>query len=346
MRSLGSCRSRSAASLRPIFALALGTCLATSTGVRAALAAPPDDVKRKLASDLADRGSEQFDQQRWELALENFRAAYKTLPSPVIALYEGRCLVKLGRLVEATEAYDRAETFKLPTNPSAASRSAVVSAHEEATALRARVPRLSVVARDLAQSEAKNVAVKIDGRPLAADDLGLERPIDPGVHRIEGSREGERWQVETVTLREGERRLVTLHPETTTKPVASDPSPAPPPTPAPPPPPPRGRRGTTLGIVALSVGGAGMITGITAGFIMLSQKSDLTAACPSKSCPPSAYGDLDLYERTRTVSNVGYGVGIVGLGVGTVLLLTRPSAETARVQPFVGPGSAGVVGAF
>lgn len=337
---------------RALWAAALCAGFGTSVAARDAVAAP-DDLRRKVASDLADRGSEQFDQQRWELALESFRMAYKTLPSPVIALYEGRCLVKLARLVAAMEAYERAETFKLGASASAASRSAVVSAHDEAAALRPRVPRLSVIARDLAQSQAKDVAVKIDGLTLDPADFGLEKPIDPGVHRIEGTRAGETWQVETVTLREGEHRLVTLHPvaSSSTKAAAEEPPPAVPPS-APPLPPPTatGSARTTLGIVSLAVGGAGIATGITAGFIMLSQKSDLTAACPSKSCPPSSYGDLELYERTRTVSNIGYGVGVVGLGVGAVLLLTRPSATStsnvARVQPLVGLGTVGIVGSF
>lgn len=319
----------------------------------AASATPVEEARRKLATEHADRGGELFDQGKWDAALDKFRAAYGALPSPAIALYEARCLVKLGRMLEADEAYGRAETFVLPAESSFSSRQAIVTAREEAGALRPRIPRLVVVITEAGQGGTSPILVRIDGRPLPATAIGLERPIDPGVHRIEATQGEDVWMPEEITLREGERRVVTLRFAGRIAPEAAPPPPVPPPDAAPPlpppatpPAPPPTRR--TLAFVGLGIGTAGMVMGVAAGAVMVSQKSDLSAACQHNVCPPSAHDDLDVYRRTRTLSNVGYGVGLVGLAAGGVLLLvdSRRSSGTVAVRPFVSPSWAGLSGAF
>jgi hypothetical protein len=173
---------------------------------------PPDDPRQKRASDLADSADVLFERGQWDAALEQFRNATSVMPSPVIALFEARCLVKLGRLVEADEAYRRVENFTLPPNATEASRRAIVSGREEGGVMRSRIPRLTLTfdadARD-------TVEVRIDGRPVAPSTFETEQPIDPGVHRLEASKKGETsiWAAETFTLKEGERRSVGVRPK-------------------------------------------------------------------------------------------------------------------------------------
>ena len=102
--------------------------------------------------------------------------------------------------------------------------------------------------------------------------------------------------------------------------------------------------------MSLGVGGAGLAAGIVSGVVMLGKDSTLESHCPNNRCPAAYRGDLDAFTTARTVSFIGYGVGIVGLGAGVALLLTaprepRPSAR-ATITPYIGPATGGVTGTF
>jgi hypothetical protein len=102
--------------------------------------------------------------------------------------------------------------------------------------------------------------------------------------------------------------------------------------------------------VSLGVGGAGLALGVVSGVLMLGHRSKLEDGCAGDLCPASLEDEMDAFTTWRTVSFVGYGVGIVGVGAGVALLLTAPrgpSAEqSARVVPWVGPGEIGLTGSF
>ena len=283
-----------------------------------------------------------FERGQWDAALEQFRNATSVMPSPVIALFEARCLVKLGRLVEADEAYRRVENFTLPPNATEASRRAIVSGREEGGVMRSRIPRLTLTfdadARD-------TVEVRIDGRPVAPSTFETEQPIDPGVHRLEASKKGETsiWATETFTLKEGERRSVGVRPKVVAVALLVPPPPPPPPVP----PDDRSKTRRTLGYLAVGVGGAGLVTGLTAGLVMLGKKGQLDGDCPNNVCPPAAHGDLDTFRTVRTVSTVGYTVGVVGIGLGALLVFSAPKPTPATTMTaFVGPAQAGLRGSF
>jgi hypothetical protein len=70
-------------------------------------------------------------------------------------------------------------------------------------------------------------------------------------------------------------------------------------------------------------------------------------------CPPGAQGDIDSLSRFATVSTVGFGVGVAGLGTALVLGLVSarggaapPESSNVSVVPWVGAGSAGLAGSF
>jgi hypothetical protein len=71
--------------------------------------------------------------------------------------------------------------------------------------------------------------------------------------------------------------------------------------------------------------------------------------CVDGKCPTSASGDVDSVNSLRTISTVGFAVGVVGLGAGVALLLAAPpssESEKAAVRPWVGLGAAGMAGRF
>lgn len=104
----------------------------------------------------------------------------------------------------------------------------------------------------------------------------------------------------------------------------------------------------TLGWVAAGVGVVGLGLGTYFGietFAIRNSAAD-NGGCNGNQCTPQA---LDRIQgpatTTALLSTIGIGVGIVGAGVGTWLLLTSgPGAPqaAARIVPAVGPGSGGL----
>jgi hypothetical protein len=86
----------------------------------------------------------------------------------------------------------------------------------------------------------------------------------------------------------------------------------------------------------------GVVTGVAAG----SKHSALENECTGNNCPASAQSDLDGFHSLRTVSTVGYVIGLAALAGGVVLWLTAPKTMEARAAVWVTPSSTGISGRF
>jgi hypothetical protein len=306
----------------PLFAGTMLTlCLAHSAVVRAQ-PLPGDDKHKAAARQLAQDGARAYEKGNYQRAHALLRRAHALVPAPTIALLEARALVHMNRFVEASERYELARRYQLDAHPPPAFTEAVKHADRELTELRPRIPLLTirVTGNALQRSDSE---VRIDGSELPRPLVGVRHPVDPGSHVVELVVDDEVTARQSVTLAEGSNQSVVLE--------GGDVF---------------GESQRTWGYVTLGVGAAGLATGAVAGVIMLNKKSDLDDVC-TPSCPPSSQGDLDSFRRARTISFVGYGVGLVGVGLGTVLLLTAPSSTpTSNVQARIGPGSLTVAGRF
>ncbi len=291
----------------------------------------PTRTEKDVAREIARRGSEYFDEGAWERAREHFHRAYRIVRAPTLALMEARSLVHLGRLLEATDVYQRA--VEVPFDDSnEAYRRAAVQAREELAALREKVPSVRVVApADEPQPE-----VRVDGNLVSSTS---PTPVDPGTHVVSISRQGLPIRWDTVTVREGEERIVRLEPVRPAKqePVALS----------------RGDSSSALQPLmwsAFAVGGVGLATGIVSGALALERKSDLDRVCTDDACPPDAQSDLRAYRNLRTASTIGYVVGVAGLGTGAVMLAITPRERKvpAKLGGFVSPSYSGIAlaGAF
>jgi hypothetical protein len=127
---------------------------------------------------------------------------------------------------------------------------------------------------------------------------------------------------------------------------------------APPPPPPpvreREPRGAynVAGILATTVGAAGLAMGAVAGGVALGEKGTLASACTDGHCGQSQADTLGAYHTATTLASIGFiGGGAVLLG-GIVMLATSPprpfkeKPSSAWITPTVGPGGIGAAGAF
>lgn len=291
--------------------------------------AEPSAADRETARSLMQEGDAAAARKDYVAALEAFQGAHAIMQVPSTGMEVARTLVALKRLKEARQlAREVAAMPKKPGEPGAFTR-ARTEAAELAKSLEARVAKLEVVVQGAPAGS--SVKVVIDGQPVSA---GAAHELDPGDHTIEASAGGRKTAVEVV-LREGEtrRESLTLRPPERSHEVA-----------------PREKQKSsskrTLGFVIGGIGVAGLATAGVTGLILLSRDSKIDENCPDKRCNAEGRELIDGSQPLLIVNAVAWGVGLVGLGVGTWLVLSsdgsEPSASTTAVGPTLLPGGAGV----
>jgi len=315
----------------------------------------PDETTRAAARGLANEGEAFFKEGNYAEAIDRFSRAFDLFKAPTIAMRHAESLVRLGRLVEARERHLVISRTKLPADAPDVFKDAVTAAARQADALQTRIGKLelSIKGEDLDGAE-----LVIDGRTIPPALWGVKWPMDPGVHHLVLTK-GNRRTEQRIKVDEGRALLMSLvlpasSPTSDVTPTPTtinhkQPAPLQPPVEA------ADQAGDpqtmrTIGWVGLGVGGAGLLLGGITGAMALSKHGSLTDECPDGRCPSSYGSEVDSYRTTRTVSTVGFVVGIVGAGTGLALILTSPTTNPrqgiARISPWIGVGSAGMAGRF
>jgi hypothetical protein len=184
---------------------------------------------------------------------------------------------------------------------------------------------------------ATRVDVRLDGGLLGDAALGAATPVDPGPHRVEATAPGKRpWKADVDVGPSADRKTVEI-PELEDAPPPDLPET---PTAQTTPHPERRAVGILLGGAGVAALTVGTLAGIQAASKWNTRKSD----CPGDVCNAAGL-DADTTSRhLAAVSDVGLGVGVVALGIGTVLVITSRASETrAEVRADVGPGRGGIV---
>jgi hypothetical protein len=303
-----------------------GFAVAASWLFCSSLARAEDAETRTAARDLATQGGQAFDAGHYEQASDFFLRAYELVHAPSISLMRARSLAKVGQLVEAIDVYEQTARFKLTQDAPEAYVNAVETARTEEEAVRLRVPRLKISLKNANAS----AEVTIDDKPTPAALLGVDRPLNPGVHRIVVLVARQARATREIDLAEGKSYGVELDaaggvPATgagfaagSASPGASEPSAhASMPT------------SRLLGYVGVGVGVVGLGVGTYAGLVALQHKSKLDDAC-HPGCPESSASDLSGFRTNRTVSWLSYGVGFAAATAG-VLLLTVGNSRHEHV---------------
>lgn len=251
----------------------------------------------------------------WGGALAKFEAVAKVKTTPQVRFHIARCKENLGRLNEALGEYRLAEYEAQQTG--AKELDEISKARE---ALEARIPKL-VISRGEGTQSAR---IELDGVELGEAKVGKEVSVDPGPHRILVKLPQGQFE-ENVNVAEGETKNVELVvPEELEK--------KPPPKGAGealPDQPPGGEvKAEAKGPGALPwiIGGVGVVGLAAGGYFALQRNaalSDLDSVCRSDStCPQSKQSLQDDGERYAMLTNVALGVGVVGVGVAAVMLLS------------------------
>jgi len=310
-----------------------------------------------LAQVLFEEGLALARDKRFDAACPKFEESLRLEAKTGTAYNLARCYEVSGRVASAWATYQEAARLARADKDAARAEKAR-EAHE---ALAPRLARLTVVVPEA--HRLVGLEVVRDGLVLAPSAWDVAVPVDPGDHVIVARAPGRRPWRQAVTI--GEERvnesvtvpLLEVEPPPSSPPPQAPPSAAtapvrPPPAPvAPPPvspPPEPSTVGPTLMWTGFAVGAAGTLVGTITGAVVLARAGQLEDGCTDDWCHPDLESDLDTTVALAHVSNIGFVVGAVGLGLGLVAWVTSDGdagAERAvrAIHLTAGLGSAQVV---
>ena len=339
---------------RNLLAVAKAAPFVTAVALTGLAHADTDDDKKAAARLLGTEGVRAALDGDCANAVDKLTRAEALVHAPTTALPLARCEIQLGKLVAGTEILNRLVHEAL----TAAAPRSWIDAQKAAGPLldgaEARIAKLKIHI-DGAPPSAPNLRVTVDGENVPIVLLDNDRPTDPGPHHVGAEADGFLSASSDVTLADGQSLMVSLHLDPRAQAPLANAAAAVQPAPvqasltASAPEPQHASR--VPAYVSFGVGGAGLIAGTIFGVLALSAQSHLNTECnASKQCPGSAQGDVDSLHTDALVSTIGFGVGVVGVGLGTYFLLSThdeaPKTTGLLVRPWLGPTSAGIAGSF
>ncbi|MFO0551122.1 MAG: hypothetical protein U0271_22215 [Polyangiaceae bacterium] len=275
----------------------------------------PTDVRDKVRA-LADEGMRLYEDKDYTSALSKFEQAEEFVLIPTITLQRGRCLERLGRWVEARDAYQLAAEMDLPASAKWQHQSAQREAASEQSALEPKIPRVSLVVKN------GDGDLLVDGRPRGKVTTEPVL-IDPGKHVVEVRAADLRVARSTVDLTSGQSITLELTLESQS---GAGPGPF-----------------QLLGWIGVGLGGASLIVTIGTGVAAIQARDDLEGRCPGGRCPPDASADVDRYDGLRWSSGVFLFAGLAFAGGGVAALFLDPTHKpSGAARPILGPGFAGL----
>jgi hypothetical protein len=309
-------------------------CL-TSVGTVAATVDDATKAQLKDATNHYENGVKALDSGKESEALAEFQKSYEIVNSPNSRLMVGRVLVKLGRLADAYRELDLTlAQAKTLAATQAKYQKTVVAAQKELDELTKRISIFRI---------AQGAKVEIRGKTVDLSDWQRRVPVEAGKidvtltfpdgQKLERSFKTKPGEVidlnvlpesETTSADEGTRDASTA----TTLPARSDSL---------------DRR--TVGYV---VGGAGILgLGAFVGFGLIGASSygDPKSNCAAGACPESSVDDGSSKSLMQGVGYTGLAVGVLGLGIGTWLVLSGgPSEPSTAVH--LAPGELRMIRRF
>lgn len=330
-------------------------CVAITAHARCAGAQTAEE--RETARQLLDRGDEQLERGDAQQALTLYLGANEIMHVPTTGIEVARAYVALHRLVEARDT--ALEVLRMPNAPEepVPFRNARVAAEQLARDLMPKIPQLLI--KVTPDEVARRALYVVDGRRIPPAAASSSVALNPTEHRIEVSAPGFVTEQRTLSLTEGERRSLEVvmkkapsqptrdgngeaKPESETAPKgAENDSP---------------RRDSVdnpragglpwYSWLGFGVGGTGILVGSVTGAIAFSKTHDAETHCQGNVCSASAASDIDRSLLMANISNVGFAVGIAGIGFGlTSWWLSRPAVDPPKAAlRFVGIPGGGVVG--
>jgi hypothetical protein len=348
---------------RSLCGVLVAALLVQSGAMRTALAQEePSSAETAAARGLAVEGLKLADAGKCSEAVDKLARAEKLHHSAIVQGRLGECQITLGKLVDGTENLRKVLREPVPSNPSPA----LVKARDRAqSALDGAKPKIAFLMISVkGPKEISAATVTVDGESVPPALLDADRPTDPGEHVIEASAPGYLKASARVSVKEAERKSVSVRLDADPSAIAPPPlgaaEPAagqqhsPPREPAPPPAARETRPSATYdtgaatstgpnrtgAYIALAVGGVALAVGAGFGAVALKAKNDLDAKCHGTVCSPSESEKLSDGKTAGNISTVAFIAGGAGIALGTVLFLTA-SPSTSASSGGVGRVAAG-----
>lgn len=254
------------------------------------------DEQRSGARALATEGATAFNEGRYKDAADLFARAESLVHAPPHLLFLARSYAKLGQFVRARETYIKITKEQVASNAPQAFRDAQSAAQEELKGVEPKIAKLTIQIANA--QDAQNLSVTIDGNPVPGVLIGVPQPVDPGEHRIEATAAGKRARPQTVALRDGERGAVNLQLEADS-------------------------------------GAVGAPTAVAPGTTPGSPEAASNVPQPTNPVlPPPPEQSSSGTNGMRIGSYVGFGVGALGIGLGTLFLLKGSSKRSEANDAF------------
>lgn len=293
----------------------------------AAFAQAQDDP----AAVLFHEGREDAKRGDYQAACPKFEKSFAVAAKPGTLLNLADCHEKRGKLARALASYERLLPLLAPGDER------VQVAEGRIAELQKKVARLTLTGR-----LPLGALVKQDGEEVLSSEMNTPRPMDPGGHVVEIKQSGKPERRLEIVLREAESRTLDLSDPETVPPAVSRPAPVSKAEVEP-------RRETLHGAAppprdrsaAYAVGGAGgvamLVAGVT-GAMALSKKGTMDSHCDGASaCDQQGLDAASSGRSLATISNIAFGLGALGLGVGGYLLFTSDDkVSRATLAPTTG----------
>ena len=281
----------------------------------------PTSADKSLATQLFKEGRALVDQGKVADGCRKLEESQRLDPGGGTLLNLALCHEKEGRTATAWAEFT--EALGIARRDDRAQRIEIAQAHIEALE-----PMLSrLVVQVPAGSDLPDLEIRRDGGVIRRAAWGTSMPIDPGEHVIEASARGRIPWKESVTVGGKAESKTVMVPlldiaPTPATPPASVSSSAPAPTFESTPP---NRAGAW---VALGFGAAGVAVGSYFGIQAMSEQQTADDACQPR-CTDGGLRANDRAIKAANLATVGFGVGILGLGLGTYLWLANGGSHAS-----------------
>jgi hypothetical protein len=305
-------------------ALALAALVACSSPLAWAQASGSPTAKvpgapRDVARGLAAQALKLYESGEYAPSIELFEQADAQYPAPQYRVYAARAYAKSGKLRQAAAWYARAVEMTPPPGSPPSFREAQKTAVDELALVRGRI---AVLRLDVTGAPPANVAVTVDGEPVAPASFDRVA-VDPGRHQVTATAAGYTGVSRTVEVGEGGVQPVPLALLPAVPVQTTD--------------------LRTVTYVAAGVAGVGFIVAVATGGVLASKHSAILAACPNMICTPAGRALINSTGPIDAANVVGWVIGLAGAAgaVATVVIDRTGKRETA-VLPVVLPGGGGI----
>lgn len=316
----------------------------SSLAVVAALSLAAAGAHADRADQLFRKGKKLLAENKYPEACTAFEQSDKLDPAVGAKLNVALCYQEWGKLATAWRWYREAEQMAIQAGDDRARR-----IHALIAELDQKVPRLKL--RLPPDAVLDRVVIRLDGVELPAAELGGDRRVDPGPHRIETIVDGAS-RARTVAVDRGGSEVVLDVPVRSLSPRA--PAGA---TPGAPPPPVEvaSDPARTRRLLGLGATGAGVVAIGIAGIVTLRAKSDYEHAIDGycagviDMCDDTGVRRTHSARRRANIATVVTLGGLAAVGGGLYLYFTargsrEPAEHALYVAPVVGDATGMVLG--